>query len=161
MPTAPLGKRYRKQETKVLDFVASGQLEARIHVREVHPVTPETPSTRPLRLLKRGEKLDNGRICKGKVRPLASLPAPSNMCRRSEGSERTCESGVKHNEVTFLLLDDIDSKLLGPCGVTVMSPQIMPQQIAKSAPYRGSSNIDIEPYIDLMIMVSDVGVQTE
>ena len=65
VPDIPSDKKYRKQETGVIDFVSSWKLNGNLKTKGYSSETPASFHVPPMKLLKRGEiveKIDDGKV---------------------------------------------------------------------------------------------------
>ena len=179
VPVVPPGKTFRKQETRVIEWVSSGELGAHLNTCAALFNLAQTTQTRPLKLLRRGEDvetIDDASLYDSRLASIERIPEQivSNHSVNATRPGFSGENSVNCKDVASLLLDDIDMKVPKSFRYTFMSPHIALEAKANRVSsdtysgndftpltHSGALDIDIDLDMDLMVMVCDIGIQTE
>lgn len=186
VPDIPSDKKYRKQETGVIDFVSSWKLNGNLKTKGYSSETPTSFDITPMRLLKRGElveKIDDGEVFVtdashhgGTFATTEVIEDKSKTNTDPKLSAIAAEILNVHHEVGNFLematpgLDNFDFKIPQTFRFNVMSPNVKHANHASTETSSGSelslaantvpSNTNIDG-LDVIILVCDVGIQTE
>jgi hypothetical protein len=165
VPIIPPGKRYRKQEKQVIDFVSSGELDLRLNKEGPAVIAAKNPQTLMLKLLKKGDQLEimpPGKLLEGSIDHVPEQIISEQIIKPFGNPTATSTSNVTCKD---LLLDEIDMRIPKAFNYTVMSPRIFPGTTANSDSSLTSSNVssytETDPDFDLIVTVCDAWVQTE
>jgi hypothetical protein len=186
VPDIPSGKKYLKQEARVINFVSSWKLTGNLKTKGYSSETPTSFHMPHMRLLKRGEivgKIDDGKAhvrdashhgeTFAAIESVVDKPRANNDSNLSAIAAGTLN--VRHETESFLEiatpgLDDFDFKIPQSFMFNIMSPNVIHANhpssetssicqlpsATKASPSK--TNID---GLDVIILVCDVGTQTE
>jgi hypothetical protein len=165
VPVIPPGKRYRKQETQVIDFVSSGELDLRLNKEGPAVIAAKNPQIFMLKLLKKGDQLEimaPRKPLEGSIDHVPEQIISKQILKPFGNSTATSTSNVSCKD---LLLDEIDMNIPKAFNYTVMSPRIFPGTTTNSDSPLASSNVssyaETDPDFDLIVTVCDAWSQTE